>query len=90
MNYNDTNYYAYYTKPYEFGWMVFHIENGEHITDDCFANEETAKQVALSRNMREAKRVADAKDRIETARRNLHIETLENGYYGVRGRYYGD
>lgn len=87
MEYNDTNTYNYFTKPYEFGWMVYHIENGEHIMDDCFAKEETAKQVAFSRNMREAKRVADAKERIETSRRNLVIPT--NPYYSITG-YYGD
>ena len=59
MDFNDINTYSYFTKPYEFGWMVYHIEDGQHIMDDCFANEEAAKQVALSRNIREAKRVAD-------------------------------
>ena len=87
MNYNDTNYYTYYTKPYAYGWMVYHIENGEYVMDDCFANEETAKQVAISRNIGEAKRVADAKDRIETARRNLVIPS--SPYYSITG-YYGD
>ena len=87
MKYNDTNTYDYFTKPYEFGWMVYHIENGEHIMDDCFAKEETAKQVALSRNMNEAKRVAEAKARIENARKNLIIPSTP--YYSITG-YYGD
>ena len=87
MEYNDTNTYSYYTKPYEFGWMVYHIENGEHVMDDCFAKEEMAKQVALSRNMREAKRVADAKERIETSRGNLVHHT--SPYYSITG-YFGD
>ena len=87
MEYNDTNTYNYFTKPYEYGWMVYHIENGKHIMDDCFAKEEYAKQVALSRNMNEAKRVADAKARIEKACKNLVFPT--NRYYSITG-YYGD
>ena len=54
MNFNDTNIYTYFTKPYAYGWMVYHIENRVEVMDDCFVNEETAKQVANSRNMREA------------------------------------
>ena len=87
MKYNDTNYYSYFTKPYEFGWMVYHIENGQHIMDDCFANEGAANQVALSRNIREAKRVAEAKERLEASRKNL---VLHSGpYYSITG-FYGD
>lgn len=90
MDFNDTNIYTYFTKPYAYGWMVYHIENGEHVMDMCYATEEVAKNDALQRNMREAKRVAEAQERIENYRKNLVVETLEHGYYGVRGRYYGD
>ena len=87
MNYNDTNTYSYFVKPYAYGWMVYHIENREHVMDDCFADEETARQVATSRNMREAKRVADVKERLENARKNLVIH--DTPYYSITG-YYGD
>ena len=87
MEYNDTNTYSYYTKPYEFGWMVYHVEDGEHVMDDCFANEEMAKQVAQSRNMREAKRVAEAKERLDNARKNLVLHA--SPYYSITG-YFGD
>lgn len=87
MNYNDSNIYTYFTKPYVYGWMVYHVENGEEVMDDCFANEETAKKVATSRNMREAKRVADVKVRLETARKNLVVPS--SPYYSITG-YYGD
>ena len=87
MNCNDTNLYTYYTKPYAYGWMVYHIENGEQVMDMCYATEEVANSDALHRNMREAKRVADAKERIETARRNLVIPS--SPYYSITG-YYGD
>ena len=87
MEYNDTNTYSYYTKPYEFGWMVYHVEDGEHVMDDCFAKEEMAKQVALSRNMREAKRVAEANERLENSRKNLVLHT--SPYYSITG-YFGD
>ena len=87
MDYNDTNIYTYFTKPYAYGWMVYHIENEEEVIDDCFANEETAKQVATSRNMREAQRVAEIKERLETARKNLVVPS--SPYYSITG-YYGD
>lgn len=90
MDFNDINTYCYYFKPYAYGWMVYHIENGEEVMDMCFAKEEAAVSYTNSLNMREAKRVADAKERIENYRKNIVVETLENGYYGVRGRYYGD
>ena len=87
MDYNDINTYSYFTKPNGFGWMVFHIEDGEHVMDMCYAKEEDAKNDALHRNMREAKRVADAKERLETARKNLVIH--DSPYYSITG-YYGD
>ena len=87
MDYNDINTYSYFVKPYAYGWMVYHIEDGEHVMDDCFANEETAKQVASSRNMREAKRVANAQARLENARKSLVIH--DTPYYSITG-YYGD
>lgn len=87
MNYNDTNFYAYYSKPYAFGWMVYHIENGEEVMDMCYAREEDATSFALSLNMREAKRVADVKERLETARKNLVVPS--STYYSITG-YYGD
>jgi hypothetical protein len=87
MSYNDTNIYTFNSKPYAYGWMVYHVENGVEVMDDCFANEETAKQVATSRNMREAQRVADAKERLETARKNLVVPS--SPYYSITG-YYGD
>ena len=87
MEYNDINTYSYFTKPNNFGWMVYHIENGEHVMDMCYATEEVAKNDALHRNMREAKRVADAKERLENARKNLVIPS--SPYYSITG-YYGD
>ena len=87
MEYNDTNTYTYFTKPYEFGWMVYHLENGVCVMDDCYSKEETAKQVALSKNMREAKRVAEASERIEASRRNLIHHS--SPYYSITG-YFGD
>ena len=87
MDFNDTNIYTYFTKPYAFGWMVYHIENGEHVMDMCYATEEVAKNDALHRNMREAKRVADVKERLETARKNLVVPS--STYYSITG-YYGD
>lgn len=87
MDYNDTNIYTYFTKPYAYGWMVYHIENGEHVMDMCYATEEVAKNDALRRNMREAKRVADVKERLETARKNLVVPS--SPYYSITG-YYGD
>jgi hypothetical protein len=68
--------------------MVYHIEDGEHVMDMCYAREEDAKSHALSLNMREAMRVADAKERLENARKNLVIPS--NPYnYSITG-YYGD
>ena len=87
MNYNDTNFYAYYSKPVAYGWMVYHIENGEEVMDMCYAREEDAISYAASLNMREAKRVTDAKERLETARKNLVIPS--SPYYSITG-YYGD
>ena len=87
MGYNDTNIYTYFTKPYAYGWMVYHVENGEEVMDDCFVNEETAKQVATSKNMREAKRVAEAQERIENSRKNLVVPS--SPYYSITG-YFGD
>ena len=88
MNCYDTNIYTYYSKPYAYGWMVYHIENGEEVMDMCYAREEDAAHFALSQNMREAKRVADAKERLENARKNLVIPS--NPYnYSITG-YYGD
>ena len=87
MNYNDTNFYAYYSKPVAYGWMVYHIEDGEEVMDMCYAREEDAISYAASLNMREAKRVTDAKERLETARKNLVIPS--SPYYSITG-YYGD
>lgn len=87
MSYNDINIYTYFTKPYAYGWMVYHIENRVEVMDDCFVNEETAKQVANSRNMREAQRVADAKERMDNSRKNMVIRT--SPYYSITG-YFGD
>ena len=87
MNYNDTNFYAYYSKPVAYGWMVYHIEDGEEVMDMCYAREEDATSYAASLNMREAKRVADAKKRLENARKNLVIPS--SPYYSITG-YYGD
>ena len=87
MDFNDTNIYTYFTKPYAYGWKVYHIEDGEEVMDMCYATEEVAKNDALHRNMREAKRVADAKEIIENARKNLVIPS--NPYYSITG-YYGD
>ncbi len=87
MDYNDINTYSYFVKPYAYGWMVYHVENGDHIMDDCYATEDAAKQVALTRNLNEAKRVADAKARIEHARKHHVIPA--SPYYSITG-YYGD
>lgn len=87
--YNDINTYNYSVKPYAYGWMVYHIENGTEVMDMCYAKEDVAKSAAMSMNMREAKRVADAKERIERFNNTYKAETLEN-YYGVANRYYGD
>ena len=87
MNCNDTNIYTYFTKPYAYGWMVYHIENEEEVMDMCYATEDIAQRAALSLNVREAKRVADAKERLENARKNLAIPS--SPYYSITG-YYGD
>lgn len=87
MDFNDINTYCYYFKPYAYGWKVYHIEDGEEVMDMCYATEEVAKNDALRRNMREAKRVADAKERLENARKNLVIPS--SPYYSITG-YYGD
>ena len=87
MDYNDINSYSYFTKPYGYGWMVCHIEEGESVMDMCFANEEDAKSYAMTLNAREAKRVADVKERLESAKMNLAVPS--NPYYSITG-YYGD
>ena len=87
MDYNDINTYFYLTKPYGYGWMVYHIENEEEVMDMCYSREEDAKNTALSLNMREARRVADAMERIENNRKNMVIPS--SPYYSITG-YYGD
>ena len=87
MDYNDTNSYIYFTKPYAYGWMVYHIEGTEHVMDMCFARPEDALSYAASLNMREAKRSAEAKERMENARKNLVVH--QTPYYSITG-YYGD
>lgn len=87
MDFNDINTYCYYSKHYAFGWMVFHIEDNEEVMDMCFSREKDATSFALSLNMREAKRVADVKERLETAHKNLVVPS--NPYYSITG-YYGD
>ena len=87
MNYNDINSYIYFTKPYAYGWMVYHIEGTEQIMDMCFSRPEDALSYAASLNLREAKRVEDVKARLENARNSV---SLNNGiYYSITG-YYGD
>ena len=87
MDYIDNNTYTYFIKPYNHGWMVYHIEEGEHIVDMCFAQKEDATTHAISLNVREAKRVAEVKERLETSRKNLVIH--DSPYYSITG-YYGD
>lgn len=87
MDFNDTNIYTYFTKPYAYGWMVYHVEDGKDVMDMCYVKEDVAKGAALSMNMREAKRVADAKERIENYRKNMVIPS--SPYYSITG-YYGD
>lgn len=87
MDFNDINTYSYFTKPHNYGWMVYHIEDGERVMDMCYAREEDAKSHALSLNMREAKRVADVRERLDNAKKNLVIPG--NPYYSITG-YYGD
>ena len=89
IQFNDINTYNYSVKPNAYGWTVYHIENGNEVVDMCYATEEVANGAALSMNMNEAKRVADAKERIENYNNKFAAETLDN-YYGVAGRYYGD
>lgn len=87
MDYNNINSYIYFTKPYAYGWMVYHIEGTEHVMDMCFARPEDALSYAASLNLREAKRVENAKTRLENARKNLVIH--DTPYYSITG-YYGD
>ncbi len=87
MDFNDTNIYTYFTKPYAYGWMVYHVENGEEVMEMCFTREEDATSYAASLNLREAKRVAEAKERLENARKSLVIPS--SPYYSITG-YYGD
>ena len=87
MDYNDINSYIYFTKPYAYGWMVYHIEGTEHVMDMCFARPEDALSYAASLNLREAKRVENAKVRLEKARKNYDV--YEGPYYSITG-YYGD
>ena len=89
MEYNDINTYNYSVKPNAYGWMVYHIENDKEVMDMCYAKEVDAKNAALTMNMREAKRVADAKARVERFNNTFKAETLQN-YYVVANRYYGD
>lgn len=87
MDCNDINYYTYSVKPYTYGWMVYHIENGTEVMDMCYATEEVANGAAMSMNMNEAKRVAAAKERIERFK-NL-FPKYDTPYYSITG-YYGD
>ena len=87
MDYNDINTYRYFSKPSAYGWMVYHIEDGEEVMDMCYAKEEDAKSYACTLNIREAKRVADVKERMENARKEVLIPS--NPYYSITG-YYGD
>ena len=87
MSFNDTNYYEYKVKSCENGLQTYHIEDGVDIWDMCFAREQDAISYAMSLNMREAKRVADAKERLENSRKNLVIH--DTPYYSITG-YYGD
>ena len=87
MGYNDTNIYTYFTKPYAYGWKVCHIEEGQEVMDMCYAKKEDAASYANSLNVRETKRVAEAKERLENARKSLVIPS--SPYYSITG-YYGD
>ena len=88
MNFNDTNYYTYFYKMTVYGtWKVYHIEDSEEVMDMCFNTEENAKEYATTLNLKEAKRVEDAKKRIEDARKRLTVEPTP--YYSITG-YYGD
>lgn len=87
MDYNDINTYFYYIKPYGYGWMVYHIEEGKLVMDMCFSYEDDAKSYALTLNTQEAKRVADAKVRLENAKKSLVLPASH--YYSITG-YYGD
>lgn len=88
MDFNNIIFHTYFWKPEKCGFSVYHIENGIEVWDYSFMKEVDAKAYTTSRNANEAKRVADAKARIEAARRN--IVALENPYhYSITG-YYGD
>lgn len=87
MNINDTATYSYTYRPYEYGWMVYHLEDGVQVMDMCFANEFCAKDYALSLNMREYKRVEDAKNRLEFAKSRIVLH--DTPYYSITG-YCGD
>lgn len=89
MEYNDTNYYTYSVCGYEHGWKVYHVEDGNIVTDMCYATEDVANAAAVSLNVGEAKRVARAKERLARFNNYIGDTSLEN-FYGVRGRYYGD
>jgi len=88
MDYNDINTYRYFSKPSAYGWMVYHIEDGEEVMDMCYVKEQDANSYACTLNMCEAKRVADVKERMENARKEVLIPS--NPYnYSITG-YYGD
>ena len=87
MNYNDINSYIYFTKPYAYGWMVYHIEGTEHVMDMCFTRQEDALSYATSLNHREARRVEEANARLENARKKATY--YGSVYYSITG-YYGD
>lgn len=86
-DYNDTTTYTYSVKQDAYGWVVYHKANGEDVADMYYATEEVANGAAASLNMREAKRVADAKERIERFK-NM-FPTHSTPYYSITG-YYGD
>ena len=87
MDYNDTNIYTYFAKPYNYGWMVYHVEDDKHVMDMCYATEDVAKHDALCRNMREVQRAAEAKERIESFK--TRFPKHNTPYYSITG-YYGD
>ena len=87
MDFNNTNYYEYKVKAYENGFQTYHVEDGVDVWDMCFNNEDAAISYAMSLNMREARRVADAIARLEKARKNLVFH--DTPYYSITG-YYGD
>lgn len=87
MDFNSTKTYEYHYKAIAYGWMVYHNEDGNEVMDMCYANESDAKSYALSLNMREAKRVEEAKARLEAAK--ARIVNYDTPYYSITG-YYGD